>query len=262
MIEYERDGEIGIFTIANGKVNPFNPQMHKDFYQKLKAFENDPAVKVGILTGAGDRAFCAGDDLKTPREDRTIEEHVEKHFANVDPDAEPSYPGWEREIHMMTRFKPIIGAVKGWCVGQGLVYLMRLTDMRISGESARYGLPEIAFDMAGGSGMAAISRHLPRAIAMELVLTGDPIDAQEAYRIGFANKIVPDSEVMDAAKALAARISRHSGRAIRIEMESFHRAEQTDDATSYALTDHMFRLQRLASSKQVGTFDYKGKTGK
>ncbi len=257
---YETDGEIATFTIENGKVNPLTPEIHKQLHRALQDFQRDRNLKVGILTGAGDRAFSAGDDLKTPRKALEGEDRVMRHYyPHINEDEEPNYPGWEREILRMKRFKPIIGAVKGWCLGQGMIYLLHLTDMRIAGKSAKFGLPEIAYGMGGAAGMARIYRHLPRAEAMKLVMTGDPIDAAEALRIHLVNEVVDDQDVMARARALAARIARHPLMAIRTEMEVFVRCEDLDSDNAYALTDHMFRLQRVVSSTQNWEVDFKTK---
>lgn len=257
---YETDGEIATFTIENGKVNPLTPEIHKQLHRALQDFQRDRNLKVGILTGAGDRAFSAGDDLKTPRKALEGEDRVMRHYyPHINEDEEPNYPGWEREILRMKRFKPIIGAVKGWCLGQGMIYLLHLTDMRIAGKSAKFGLPEIAYGMGGAAGMARIYRHLPRAEAMKLVMTGDPIDAAEALRIHLVNEVVDDQDVMARARALAARIARHPLMAIRTEMEVFVRCEDLDSDNAYALTDHMFRLQRVVSTTQNWEVDFKTK---
>lgn len=257
---YETDGEVATFTIDNGKVNPLTPEIHKQFYHALQTFQRDRKLKVGILTAKGDRAFSAGDDLKTPRKALEGQDKVMRHYyPHINDDDEPNYPGWEREILRLKRFKPIIGAVKGWCLGQGMIYLLHLTDMRIAGKTARFGLPEIAYGMGGAAGMARIYRHLPRVEAMKLCLTGDPIDANEALRINLVNEVVEDSEVLNRAKALAARISRHELMAIRTEMEVFVRCEDLDSDNAYALTDHMFRLQRVVSDTQNWEVDFQKK---
>lgn len=257
---YETDGEVATFTIENGKVNPLNPEIHKQLYHALQKFQRDRKLKVGILTGAGSRAFSAGDDLKTPRKALEGEDRVMRHFyPHINDDDEPNYPGWEREVLRLKRFKPIIGAVKGWCLGQGMIYLLHLTDMRIAGRSAKFGLPEIAYGMGGAAGMARIYRHLPRATAMKLVMTGDAIDATEAHRINLVNEVVDDEDVMSHARALAARIARHPLMAIRTEMEVFVRCEDLDSDNAYALTDHMFRLQRVVSTTQNWEVDFKTK---
>ncbi|MHB1216889.1 MAG: enoyl-CoA hydratase/isomerase family protein [Alphaproteobacteria bacterium] len=257
---YETDGEVATFTIDNGKVNPLNPEIHKQFYKALDKFQRDRSLKVGILTATGDRAFSAGDDLKTPRKALEGEDRVMRHYyPHTNEDDEPNYPGWEREVLRMKRFKPIIGAVKGWCLGQGMIYLLHLTDLRVAGKSAKFGLPEIAYGMGGAAGMARIYRHLPRVEAMRLCLTGDAIDAAEAFRINLVNEVVEDAQVLERAKTLAARITRHPLMAIRTEMEVFVRCEDLDSDNAYALTDHMFRLQRVVSDTQNWEVDFKKK---
>ncbi|WP_226622902.1 enoyl-CoA hydratase/isomerase family protein [Brucella anthropi] len=259
MIKFEKRGELGIFTIENGKVNPMTPQMHREFYLHLKALLNDNTLKVGILTGAGDRAFCAGDDIKSPRIEETPEQIADRHFSSSPEDGPYSYPGWEREVHQMRRLKPIIAATKGWCLGQGFFYLMRLTDIRVAGESSKFALPEIAYEMAGASGFTGITRHLRRADAMKLLMTGDPIDAQEALRIGLVNEVVPDTEVLDRAIFLGERIARHSARAIRVEMECFLMDERGDDHSSYQFADQLYRVQRLTAAEKAWEVDFQNK---
>lgn len=259
-LHYQVDGEVATFTIENGKVNPMTPEIHKQLYHALQTFQRDRKVKVGIITGAGERAFSAGDDLKTPRKVLEGEDKVMRHYyPHINEDDPPAYPGWEREVLRLKRFKPIIAAVKGWCLGQGMIYAIHLADMRIAGKSAKFGLPEIAYGMGGAAGMARMYRHLPRAEVMKLVLTGDPIDAQEALRIHLVNEVVEDSEVLERAKALALRVARHPLMAIRTEMEIFVRCEDLDSDNAYALTDHMFRLQRVVSDTENWQVDFKSK---
>ena len=140
-----------------------------------------------------------------------------------------------------------------------MIYLLHLTDMRIAGKTAKFGLPEIAYGMGGAAGMARIYRHLPRVEAMRLCLTGDAIDAEEALRINLVNEVVDDAQVLDRAKALAARVTRHPLMAIRTEMEVFVRCEDLDNDNAYALTDHMFRLQRVVSDTQNWDVDFQKK---
>ncbi len=129
-LHYEKDGEIAVFTFENGKVNPTNPMMHKELALALKDFEESRVLKVGIMRGAGTRAFCAGDDIKTPRRNLDTEQGVMRHFYPRDPEDEFNYPGWERQVLGQPRFKPIVAAAQGYAFGQGMIYLLRLTDIR------------------------------------------------------------------------------------------------------------------------------------
>ncbi|MEZ0213723.1 MAG: enoyl-CoA hydratase/isomerase family protein [Xanthobacteraceae bacterium] len=258
-IRYEKDGAVATFIIDNGKVNPTNPAMHKELFEYLQDFERDRDLKVGILRGAGDRAFCAGDDIKTPRRRLETEENVMRHFFHHDAEDEFNYPGWEREVLALHRMKPIIAAVNGWCLGQGMVYLLQLSDMRISGDDAKYGFPEIAYGIGGAGGLSRIYRHLPRAVALKMLLTGDPIDAQEALRLNLVNEVVPKDQVMTRARELADRIAGHNLIAIRTEMESYNRTEFMDRENSNAMAEHLYRLQILALRTEDFPIDFKSK---
>jgi enoyl-CoA hydratase/carnithine racemase len=248
-IRYEVAGGVATFTIDNGKVNAIDPPMHRELHDALGRFERDPDVKVGILRGAGERAFSAGDDLKFVQRPLDPAEKLTRHFYPVDADLkDPGYPGHDREVMAMRRFKPIVGAVSGWCLGRGLMYLLHLTDIRVAGEGARFGLPEIRYGMGGGGASTLIHRHIPRAVALQMLLTGEPIDAAEALRIHLVNRVVPDTDVFETAAALANQIASHPQSAIRIEMEAFQRTEDMDRDNALALAEHMYRLQRLVST--------------
>lgn len=260
-ISYEKQGSVAVFTIENGSVNPLTPQMHRQMFELLKQFEGDREVKVGILQGAGDRAFSAGDDIKSPRAKLDEEERIMRHFFGPRSQDDYNYPGFEREILTMKRYKPMIGAVKGWCIGEGFFYLLHLTDIRVAGTSAKFAFPEIAFKLAGASGFSRIYRHLPRSAAMKLVLTGDPIDAEEACRIHLVNEVAPDDEVLERAHALAARIARHPALAIRVEMETFIRGEDLSSESAYAMADHIYRVQRLSIPQDPIDFQHGGVKG-
>lgn len=257
-ISYETQGAVAVFTIENGSVNPITPQMHRQMSDALTEFENDRGIKVGVLRGAGNRAFSAGDDIKSPREQLDQEERILRHFFGPRSPTDYNYPGFERDILTRKRFKPIVGAVNGWCIGEGLFYLLHLTDLRVAGAGAKFAFPEIAFNLAGASGFARIYRHLPRAAAMKMVLTGDAIDAAEAQRIHLINEVVPDDAVVERAHSLAARIARHPALAIRVEMETFVRGEDLDSGNAYAMADHIYRVQRQIAPSQ-DPIDFQGK---
>lgn len=255
---YETTGAVATFTIDNGPVNVFNPGTHAELHQALRAFEADPQVKVGIFTGSGHRAFSAGDDLKFPAPALDVEQKLTRHFYHTHfADLEPGYPGWDREVMAMRRFKPIVAAVNGWCLGRGLMYLLHLTDIRVAGKSARFGMPEIKFGMGGGGAMMLVHRHLPRAVAMQLLLTGEPIDAGEALRVNIVNTVVADDEALSTAQAIAASIAAHPQTAIRTEMEAYLRTEDMDRENALAFAEHLYRLQRLAAPGQNADIDFK-----
>ncbi len=249
-IEVVKAGHVATFTIANGKVNPITPAMHRELHAALVDFLADPDLRVGILTGAGERAFSAGDDIKAESADSGDAVTDLLGAMGSGParpgDAEP--PGWDPAdaVLRLERTKPIIGAVRGWCLGRALFYLLRLTDIRVAAPDARFGLPEIAYGMGGLGGAMQLSRHLPSTTAWEMALTGEPIDADEALRVHLVNRVVPAADLMAEANRLAGLIARHPPLAVRTEMEALRRSEDLDADDAYALGSHLYRLQRLA----------------
>lgn len=256
-IEYAKDGAVATFTLENGKVNPITPAMHREMHAALLDFLADPAVRVGILTGAGERAFSAGDDIKS--ESETSGDAATDLLGAMGAAGEA--PGWDPAdaVLRLERTKPIVGAVRGWCLGRGLFYLLRLTDVRVCAPDARFGLPEIAYGMGGIAGTMRLSRLLPQAVAWELALTGDPIDAEEALRVHLVNRVVPAETLLDEARRLAERIARHPALAVRTEMEALRRSEELDADDAYVLGSTLYRQQRLAlgESDVQETFLYK-----
>ncbi len=254
-IRYEKQGNIAIFTLDNPPVNTWTPQQHKDFYHHLRDFLQDDDIHVGILTGEGDRCFSAGDDIKTPRPKRTASEQVKLHLSESREDQPPEYPGWEREVLSMRRFKPIIGAVNGICVGQGMAYLMMLTDIRIAARHAQIGLPEIAWGMGGAGGAIRLSRFIPHSCAMYMLLTGEKLSAQRAYEYTILNEVVEKEDLMPRAMEIAQRIAKMPPTAVRVEMEASTRCMDMNREDALAFTDHLYRLQRLAADSSLPDFE-------
>jgi enoyl-CoA hydratase/carnithine racemase len=259
-IDYVKTGPVATFTLRNGKVNPLTGEMHHQMHNALVDFLADPALKVGILTGAGERAFSAGDDIKSA--DPVSADPVADLLTALSPAhvaAGSDSFEWASDVLRLERTKPIIGAVRGWCLGRGLEYLLMLTDIRIATPDARFGLPEIAYGMGGLGGTMRLSRRLPATTAWEMALTGEPIDAAEALRIHLLNRVVPGEDLMPEAERIAGLIARHPALAIRVEMEALRRSEDLDADDAYALGMHLYRMQRLAIGEPdtQDTFLYK-----
>jgi len=262
-IEFAKAGAIATFTIANGSVNPITPAMHRELHAAMLDFLADPELRVGILTGAGARAFSAGDDIKS--EYQASGDPATDLLGAMGPGPVPvgadDPPGYDAAdaLLRMERTKPVIGAVRGWCLGRGLFYLLRLTDIRIASPDARFGLPEIAYGMGGIAGTMQLSRHLPPTAAWEMALTGEPIDAEEALRIHLVNRLVAAEDLLAEANRIAGLIARHPPLAVRTEMEALRRGERLAADDAYALGSHLYRLQRLAigESDVQDTFLYK-----
>ncbi len=246
-LRYEKDGDVAVFTIENGSVNPTNPAIHKELFLALKDFLADTSIRCGILTGAGERAFCAGDDIRTPyRSEASPREALADHLWPHHGEGEEPYDfSWSRDVLAMERFKPIIGAVNGWCLGQGIIYLLSLTDIRIASTNAKFGFPEIAYGMGGAGGTSRLGLQLPHTVAMWMLLTGDAMDAEEALSHRLVNKVVSPEALMEEARSVAARIARHPPEAVRVEMEAYYRGRELSRSDALAFTKHLYRVQRM-----------------
>lgn len=263
--EYERKGKIGYFTIRNGSVNPMTPAMHKELYGHVLEFLADDEVHVGIMQGAGDRAFSAGDDVRTTyaKFDTPMDEL--KYYMAPKHRVETKTPDtftWSREVLTLDRFKPIIGAVRGYCFGQGMIYLSHLTDIRVASEDAKFGFPEITYGMGGAGGSTRLSRFIPHTVAMEMLLTGDPLNAEQALRANLVNAVVATDQVLAKAEEYAERIARHPLLALRIEMEASIKGMDMSRRDALDNVKNLYRMQRLAygGEERVGDFLYKKET--
>ncbi len=252
-IRYERRGKVALFTLDRPKVNALTPAMHKQFYELLKEFTADRSVHVGILTGAGERAFCGGDDIKENWGYATHAETLDAHFWPSREETAELRPGWERELKTIERYKPIIGAVNGAAMGMGLIYLLNHTDIRISVPGAKLGFPEVAYGMGGAGGTTQLCRHLPPAVAMWMLLTGEPLLAEDALAHGLINEIQPPERLLERAFEVAETIAAHPALAVRVEMEVAKRAMDLPKSEAINLSMHLYRLQRAAYLAQPGT---------
>ena len=189
----EPDAAILWITINRPAVlNALNPQAHRELSAALDRFAADSTLRIAIITGAGERAFCVGSDLKT------------RAIANAD-DHPPT--GFGGISHRFDLAKPVIAAVNGLALGGG-VEIVAACDLAIAADHAEFALPEPRVGLAalGGGGLQRLARDLPLKYAMELVLTGRRFGAEEARRIGLINDVVPRAELRARARKLAEQI--------------------------------------------------------
>ena len=190
----ERDGAILWITINRpASMNALNPRAHHELGQAFDLYASDPALRVAIIIGAGDRAFCVGSDLKA-RAAANADDHPTTGFAGL--------------THRFDLLKPVIAAVNGLAIGGG-VEIVLACDLAIASEHAQFALPEPRVGLAalGGGGLQRLARFLPLKQAMELVLTGRRFSAGEAKRIGLINEVVPGGELKARARQLAEMIT-------------------------------------------------------
>ena len=231
-VDYEKEGRIAIFTINRPEaMNALNSQVRQELNQALIDFRDDPDLWVGIITGAGEKAFSAGADIKEFR---------------PGPIQTGGAVAWVRPDQI---WKPIIAALNGFALGGGLELAMEC-DLRIAAEHARLGQPEVNIGfMPGAGGTQRLTRFVGRAMAAEILLTGRHIDAQEAYRIGLVNRVVPLDQLMPTARELAETICQRGPMGIRATKEAMIRG--------YDLTlEQGLRLERDLANRVRTTEDF------
>jgi enoyl-CoA hydratase len=218
-LRYESDGHVTVLTYDRPEQrNAVSRQMNRELHHAWQRFRDDPEAFVLVITGEGD-AFCAGWDLEDAAElgegDPPDWDEFRTSIFNS-----PGECGYTRRVDV---FKPVIAAVNGWAVAAGLENAL-LADIRIAAENATFGALERRWNIVGGDGMTV---RLPLVVgygrAMELIITGRPVDAEEALRIGLANEVVPEGKSLERALELAHQIAGLPQGAIRSDKETMVR---------------------------------------
>lgn len=228
-------GAVATVTIdRQKKLNALNRQVVREIGAAFDRLREDESVRGVILTGAGDRAFVAGADIGV--------------LARMDPlsGAEVSREGQEIFRSIETFPKPVVAAVNGYALGGGCE-LALACHLRVAGERAKFGLPEVGLGIIPGyGGTVRLARLVGLGRAMEMVLTGDPVDARRAAEIGLANLVVPDGELPERARALVERIARNGPVALEMALKSMVAAAENTMEHALSLESSLFGL--LAST--------------
>jgi crotonobetainyl-CoA hydratase len=211
-IEVEKRGHLTIVTINRPNVlNALHPLACRELDQTFNEFSSDPEAWVAIITGAGDRAFCTGNDLKWQAQ------HGAETMRKMREALKGGVGGITRRYDC---FKPMIAAVNGLALGGGFEIALAC-DIIVAAENAAFGLPEPRFGMmARAGGAVRLPRQIPYHLAMGLILTGRRISAQEAHRLGVVNEVVPLVQLMPAAENWAAEILECAPLAVRAAKEA------------------------------------------
>jgi enoyl-CoA hydratase len=228
-IQYESKGRIGYVTINRpDKLNALNAKAKAELRELFTDLKSDGGVDVVILTGAGEKAFVAGTDIKELTE------------LNTDTGKKFSEGGQAVFNAIENLGKPVIAAVNGYALGGGCE-LALACSIRIASENAKFGQPEVNLGIIPGyGGTQRLARLVGRGKAMELILTGDQIDAQEAQRIGLVNKVVPLQELKSAAEAVAQKILSKGQVAVRLAMKAVNMTHETTLTDGQALEASLF----------------------
>ena len=238
----ERDGAIAVVTINRPKVlNALNTQTIDELRRAVLELKADAAVRAVVLTGAGEKAFVAGADInelavQTPtsgRQHALTGQHVLDLIENLG--------------------KPVVAAINGYALGGGCELAMACT-LRLAADTAKLGQPEISLGlMPGYAGTQRLSRLVGKAKAMELILTGAPIGASEAERIGLVNRVVPAAELMTAARALAADLAKNAPVAMSYIITAINKGLEMPFAEGCAYEATLFGLVASTDDMREGT---------
>ena len=238
---YETDGPIAICTFNRPKaLNSLNTETMDELAQVISTFKDDNGLKVLILTGSGDRAFIAGADIKgmvgrSPLSTKWLSEHGTKILRNLE-----------------TIGKPSIAAVNGFALGGGCEVAMACS-IRLASTNALFGQPEINLGIIPGYGA---TQRLPRLVgagrALEILMTGDPVNAEEAHRIGLVNKVCEPDVLMDEARALAQKLASKSGPAIELILGAVHGGLESGLEAGLTLETEKFALVNSTEDSQEG----------
>ncbi|MCA9290409.1 MAG: enoyl-CoA hydratase/isomerase family protein [Phycisphaerales bacterium] len=213
LILTETDGAVGIIRLNRPKVlNALNPELMSMLAAQCEAWDKDPAIHVILIAGS-ERAWAAGADIGDMAERSAIEMYERDQFAT-----------WERIKRVK---KPLVAAVSGWALGGGCELMMHC-DIVIASETAQFGQPEINIGvMPGAGGTQRLSRAVGKAIAMDVILSGRFLSADEAYRFGLVSRVVPTEHYYSEALKVAHALAKKSSIALRLAKEGVLKAFET-----------------------------------
>jgi enoyl-CoA hydratase/carnithine racemase len=228
---FEKKGAVAIVTLNRpAKKNALTEQMHRELIRICNEVEQSNELKMLVLTG-GPEIFCTGADLAD---------------VSQTEDGLPTGPNAIERLNDMT--KPTIAAIAGWCVAGG-IELALSCDLRVVAATARIGDRHIRIGFIGGAGSPTrLVRVLGLSKAMELILTGDTIDGDEAYRIGFANKVVPAQNLLNATMELAEKMATYSSLALVLSKKAVKAAVDSSEYQSLHTTQ-LLLLDLLSSAE-------------
>ena len=245
------DGIAEVILNRPDKRNALNPEMLVRLARCWEAVSEDPIVRVAILSGAGEKTFCAGADLGrlTPLLMRTRPPEDEWDEALL---GDPKI--LNRAMLRRTDFAtPVIAAMRGAVVAGGME-LALACDLRIVAEDSTLGLLEVSRGLIpAAGGVARLCRQVPSAVAAEILLVGDRISAQEAWRAGLVNRVVPGAEVTQTARALAARMAQNSPLAMRKAKEVMTASSGCSIAEAFAIEDEAIKIVLRSADAREGS---------
>jgi enoyl-CoA hydratase len=239
---YEKKGAIAYVTVNRPKVlNALSQRTWEDLRAVFELARTDADVRGVILTGAGDKAFIAGADIGELARITAVE-------------AEKSSSYGQEVLNLVENLgKPVIAAVNGFALGGGCETAMACT-IRVAAESAKFGQPEVKLGIIpGGGGTQRLPRLVGKGRALQLILSGEIISAQEAYRIGLVNEVVPVADLIKRAEAILKQIFSNAPLAVKYSLEAVNRGLETSQAEGQSLEASLFGLCAGTEDKKEGT---------
>ena len=236
---YEKKDNIGVLTINRPeKMNALSNELIEELSQFLDDVQNDEELRILVITGAGEKAFVADIQELVDRDallGRKVSRTRQEIFSRIE-----NLP------------IPVMAAVNGYALGGGLE-LALACSIRICSEQVQFGAPEVKLGIIPGEGG---TQRLPRLVglgrAMEMILTGEFIDAREAYRIGLVNQVTSHDELMEKAMDLAQKIAKRPPLAVRYAKEAVNRSQEGDTISGYALESYLHALTCTTEDKKEG----------
>ena len=242
-IDLDVDGDgIATVTINRPEVhNALDAEHYRAISNAWKTVRDDPKIRCAILTGAGDKAFIAGADINELARVTAIEAEEASSFGQA-------------VLNLIENLgKPVIAAVNGFALGGGCETAMACT-LRIATEHAKFGQPEVALGIIpGGGGTQRLPRLVGKGRALQLILSGATIGAQEAYRIGLVNEVVPAAELMTRSEAILKQIFSNAPLAVKFSLEAVNKGLETSQAEGLSLEASFFGLCAGTDDKKEGT---------
>jgi enoyl-CoA hydratase/carnithine racemase len=239
---YEKKGAIAYVTVNRPKVlNALNTPTWKDLRTAFEDARDDSAIRGVILTGAGNKAFIAGADISELA-----------HVAASE--AEQSSRFGQEVLDLIENLgKPVVAAINGFALGGGCETAMACT-IRIAIETAKFGQPEVTLGLVpGGGGTQRLPRLVGKGRALHLILSGEMIGAQEAYRIGLVNEIVPPADLITRAEAILKKIAANAPIAVKFALEAANKGLETSQGEGLLLEASYFGLCAATEDKKEGT---------
>ena len=239
---YEKKESIAYVTVNRPKVlNALNKKTWADLRTAFEAARDDAAVRGVILSGAGDKAFIAGADISE--------------LANVSAvEAEESSTFGQEVLNLVENLdKPVIAAINGFALGGGCETAMACT-IRVASEHAKFGQPEVKLGLIpGGGGTQRMPRLVGKGRALQIILSGEIISAQEAYRIGLVNEVVPAADLITRSEAILKQIFSNAPIAVKYSLEAVNKGLETSVAEGLSLEASLFGLCAGTEDKKEGT---------